>query len=152
DARSLGTERDAASARAFELLDAHRWRESEELWTQVEALAAREAGQLSAASAHFESALSLDPARPSLRAQFADLTFARLLRAERDHQGELLADLAGRLVAYDDGRHRAALDASARIELEVAPPGTRVWIERRGSSPRLLGQAPLAPVSMPPGS
>src|SRR5262249_22918695 len=123
----------------------------EEKWTEVEALAGHEATQYRNASAHFESALSLDPARASLRGQFADLTFARLLRAETDHRGDLVDELAGRLAAYDDGRYRAALNVSARIELDVAPPGTRVWSERGGAR-ELLGQAPLAPLSLPPGS
>jgi serine/threonine protein kinase/formylglycine-generating enzyme required for sulfatase activity len=151
DARRLGRERDAGRARAFELLDAHRWRESEDRWTEVEALAEQEAGQFRAASAHFESALSLDPARVSLRTQFADVTFTRLLRAESDHQSDLVQELAGRLSAYDNGRYRAALGVPARVELDVAPPGAQVWIERRGSRKELLGQAPLAPLTLAPG-
>src|SRR5262249_47987216 len=103
-------------------------------------------------SSHFESALSLDPARRSLREQFADLTFDRLMRAERDHQTDLADELAGRLLAYDDGRHEAALDAGARIELEIVPPGTQVWSERAGAARELLGQAPLLPVTLRPGS
>jgi eukaryotic-like serine/threonine-protein kinase len=99
EARRLGGERDAARARAFQLFDAHRWVEGEDAWTTVEALAANEAGQYRAASSYFESALSLDPSRAALRAQFADLTFQRLLRAERDHHGDLADELKGRLVA-----------------------------------------------------
>jgi serine/threonine protein kinase/formylglycine-generating enzyme required for sulfatase activity len=152
DARRLAAERDAARARAFGLFDAHHWREGEDLWTEVETLAVREAGQQRAASGYLESALSLDPARASLRAQFADLTFERLLRAERDHHGDLADELAGRLVAYDDGRHQAALGASAHVELEVVPTGTRVWSEGPGGARQLLGQAPLPPFTLPPGS
>ena len=152
DARQLARQRDAARERAFGLFDAHRWTEGEDVWTEVEALAAREASQYRAASGHLESALSLDPTRANLRAQFADLTFERFLRAERDHRGDLADELAGRLVAYDDGRHQAALDAGARVELEVSPPGTRVWSERPGSARQLLGQAPLLPMTLPPGS
>jgi serine/threonine protein kinase/formylglycine-generating enzyme required for sulfatase activity len=152
DARQLADQRDAARTRAFGLFDARHWDTGEQAWTEVEALAAREASQYRAASEHLESALSLDPTRASLRAQFADLTFERLLRAERDHQGDLGDELAGRLIAYDDGRHRAQLDAGARIELEVDPPGARVWSERTGSTRQLLGQAPLSSLTLPPGS
>jgi len=152
DARQLAQQRDAARARAFGLFDARRWLEGEDVWTEVEALTAREASQYRAASGHFESALSLDPTRPALRAQFADLTFERRLRADRDRQADLAEELAGRLAAYDDGRHQAALVAGARLELEISPPGTRVWSERPGAARELLGQAPLPPVSLPPGS
>jgi serine/threonine protein kinase/formylglycine-generating enzyme required for sulfatase activity len=152
DARRLAEQRDAARSRAFGLFDAHHWREGEDAWTGVEALAAQEASLFRAASGHFESALSLDPTRASLRAQFADLTFERLMRAERDRQTDLADELAGRLVAYDAGRHRAQLDAGATVELEVSPPGTRVWSERGGAARQLLGEAPLVPLVLPPGS
>jgi serine/threonine protein kinase/formylglycine-generating enzyme required for sulfatase activity len=150
-ARQLAQQRDEARARAFQLFDTHRWREGEAVWTQVEALAGREASQYRLASGHFESALSLDPTRGSLRAHFADVTFERLLRAEHDHDGDLADELAGRLAAYD-GRHRAALGAGARVELEVIPPGTRIWSERPGSTRELLGQTPLPPLVLRPGS
>ncbi|HEX3758899.1 MAG TPA: formylglycine-generating enzyme family protein, partial [Kofleriaceae bacterium] len=40
----------------------------------------------------------------------------------------------------------------ARVELDVAPPGTQVWSERPGVPRQLLGQAPLPPLTLPPGS
>jgi serine/threonine protein kinase/formylglycine-generating enzyme required for sulfatase activity len=168
DAGQLAARCDAARTRAFGLFDAHRWSEGEEVWNEVEDLAAREAGQYRTASSRLEDALSLDPARPALRTQFADLTFERLLRAERDRarQRDLAEELAARLVAYDDGRHRAALDAAATIELEVVPAGARISIERVGDragdragdrpgehpGPELLGTAPLPPLHARPGS
>jgi serine/threonine protein kinase/formylglycine-generating enzyme required for sulfatase activity len=152
EARRLTQERDVVRDRAFALFDAQRWIEGEDLWTEVEALAAREAGQYRAASGHFESALSLDPTRASLRAQFADLTFERLLRAQLDRQHDLADELAGRLAAYDDGHHRAQLAIGGRIELDVEPAGTRVWCERPAGARQLLGEAPLGPVALAPGS
>ena len=152
DARTSAHQRDAARARAFGLFDAQRWDEGEAAWTQVEAMAAQEADQFRVAASHFESALSLDPTRAALRAGFADVTFERLLRAERDHQRDVVVELAGRLIAYDDGRHRAALDAGARLELEIDPPGAQVWSERPGAARQLLGQAPLPAQALPPGS
>jgi eukaryotic-like serine/threonine-protein kinase len=152
DARKLAAQRDGARAKAFSLFDAHRWSEGHAAWTEVEALAAQESAHYRAASGYFESALSLDPARASLRAQFADLTFERLVRAERDHRRDLADELTGRLVAYDEGRYRAALRAGARIELDVSPAGARVWSERAGAAPVLLGQAPLPAMTVPVGS
>jgi eukaryotic-like serine/threonine-protein kinase len=152
EARELAQQRDAARVGAFGLFDSQRWTAGEAAWDGVEELAAREASAYRTANAHLESALSLDPARSSLRTLFADLTFERLLRAERDRHADLADELAGRLAAYDDGRHRAALDAHARVELEVDPPGTEVWSERAGAPRRLLGQAPLPALMLPPGS
>ena len=151
-ARHLAQQRDAARARAFGLYDAQRWTEGEDAWTEVEALAAREASQYRGASAHLENALSLDPSRASLRSQLADVMFERLLRAESDRDRDLADELTERLSAYDDGRHRAALEAGARVELEVDPPGTLVWSERPGVSRELLGPAPLPPLALPPGT
>jgi len=151
-ARQPAQQRDAARARAFGLFDAHRWDEGEDAWAQVEALSTEEARRFRVASSHLESALSLDPTRASLRAQFADLTFERLLRAERDRHGDLVDELAGRLAPYDDGRYRTALDAGARLELEIVPSGALVWGERPGADPEVLGQAPLASQVLPPGA
>jgi formylglycine-generating enzyme required for sulfatase activity len=152
EARQQARQRDAARVRAFDLFDSRQWSEGEALWNQVEALAAQEAGQYRAASSHFESALSLDPARGSLRAQFADLTFERLLRAERDRRGDLADELRDRLAAYDDGQYQAALMAGAHVELDVVPAGTQVWSERPGGDRQLLGRSPLPLQTLPPGS
>jgi formylglycine-generating enzyme required for sulfatase activity len=152
EAKQLGRQRDAARIRAFGLFDAHHWRDGDSAWSEVEELGAREASQYRLASGHFDSALSLDPSRASLRAQFADLMFERLLRAELDRRGDLAEELAGRLAAYDDGRHQVALSAGARLELDVVPPGTQVWSERPGSPRQLLGLAPLPPRALPAGS
>ena len=129
-ARHVAQQRDGARARAFGLFDTQHWTEGESVWEEAEMLAAKEASEYRTASAHLEDALSLDPTRPELRAQFADLTFERLPRAERDRRGELADELAGRLAAYDTARLHTAFRPSATVDLEVAPPGTRVWIER----------------------
>jgi serine/threonine protein kinase/formylglycine-generating enzyme required for sulfatase activity len=151
EAQRLAHERDAARTRAFGLFESQRWIEGEAAWAEVEALGAREAMRYRVAAGGLESAVALDPTRTSLRDQLADLVFERLLRAERDHQPDLVDELAGRLIAFRDPRHRAALGAGARVELDVSPAGTRVWSERPGAVPQLLGQAPLPPQTMPPG-
>lgn len=151
-ARQIAAQHDAAATRAFALFDAGRWSDGEDAWTEVEALAARAERQYRAASGNLESALRLDPARAELRRGFADLTLERLLRAERDRQPDLADELAVRLAAYDDGHRRAALGADARVELDIAPPGTVVWSERPGGARRRVGQAPLPALTLAPGS
>jgi eukaryotic-like serine/threonine-protein kinase len=151
-ARQLAQQGDAARRRAFDLFDHQRWREGEDAWTEVETLAEAEASQYRTASTHLESALVLEPARAAPRAQLADLMFERLLRAERAHQGDLVEELTGRLAADPDDRRRVALGAPARLELAIDPPNTRVWLERPGAARQLLGQAPLPPFAMAPGS
>lgn len=151
-AREIARRRDAGRDRAIELFDARRWAEGEAAWSDVEALAAQEEREYRVASGRLEGALLLDPARAGMRDRFAELTFERLLRAERDHHGDLAAELAGRLVTYDDGRYRAKLGGDARLELALEPPGTRVWSERPGQERRLLGEAPLPALTLPPGS
>ncbi len=151
-AREIAKQRDAARGRAFKLFDARRWSQGEEVWSGVEALTAQEERQHRLASGHLESALRLDPTRAGLRDWFADLTFERLLRAERDHHRDLADELAARLVAYDNGRYQAKLAAEASIELEIVPEGTRVWSERPGTPRQLVGQAPLPPLTLAPGS
>jgi serine/threonine protein kinase/formylglycine-generating enzyme required for sulfatase activity len=151
-ARQLAAQRDASVTGALALFDANRWTGGEIAWTGVTALAAREERQYLVASGNLETALRLDPARGDLRSVFADLTFERLLRAERDRHADLVDELAVRLAAYDDGHRRAALVADGRIELAVEPPGTTVWSERPGDARELVGQAPLSAWSLLPGS
>ncbi|MGE0867421.1 MAG: SUMF1/EgtB/PvdO family nonheme iron enzyme [Kofleriaceae bacterium] len=143
-ARDLARQRDAQRARAFRLFDDHKWSEAEDVWTAAEQLADREAATYRSASNHFESALALDPARASLRRQFADLLFERLVRAQRDRASDRAEELAGRLAAYADGRHRAALARQAQLVLEVAP-GVTVMSERNGVRTPFDRSAPAIP-------
>jgi formylglycine-generating enzyme required for sulfatase activity len=147
DARRIAKQRDAARDRSFGLFDAGRWPEGEQAWDEVEQLAAQEASRFRAASSAYETALSIDPSRASLRTSFAELLYERLLRAEGDRDRDLVEELAGRLDAYDDGhvsaRYRAELAADAHVELEV-PAGTIVSIER---APRVTD--PSGPASGP---
>jgi formylglycine-generating enzyme required for sulfatase activity len=151
-ARQLANQRDTIRDRAFKLFDARRWADGEAAWSEVETLAPEEERQYRLASAYLESALRLDPGRGSLRDGFADLTFERLLRAERDRHGDLADDLATRMIANDNGRYQVKLAADARVEIEIVPAGTRVWSERPGAPRQLLGQAPLPALTLPPGS
>jgi len=150
-ARQLAAQRDVARTRAFGLFDAHHWKEGECAWTEVETLASQEEAQYRSASSHLESALLLDQTHTG-RDWLSDLTFERLLRAERDRHRDLAEELAARMVAYDGGRHQAELNAQAHVTLEVVPAGTQVWSERPGSPRQFLGQAPLSALTLPPGS
>jgi serine/threonine protein kinase/formylglycine-generating enzyme required for sulfatase activity len=151
-ARQIAAERDLARRRAFELFDTRRWTEGEAGWTEVEALASREDRQYRSASGYLESVLLLDPGRAGVRDWFAELTFERLQRAERDRHRDLADELAARMAAYDDGHHHAALDADGRIALTMDPRDARVWLERTGTPRQLLAQASPAAVTVAPGS
>ncbi|HEX7843586.1 MAG TPA: SUMF1/EgtB/PvdO family nonheme iron enzyme, partial [Kofleriaceae bacterium] len=148
-ARKMARARDKAREAAFELFDKHDWENGEKAWTDVEDMAVKEEGEFRRASAFLEGALLLDPTRRDLRDRVADLTYERLLRAERDHHRDLAAELRGRLPAY--GR-REAVAADAHLELTIVPAGTHVTIERQDEPRRSLGDAPLSALTLRPGS
>ena len=159
EARAIAMARDAARSVAFALFDDHHWSEAEDEWSRVEQLAAREDGLYRDASNQLETGLSLDPTNAGVRARLADALFERLLRAQRDHRLDVVQELSGRLSAYDDRRHDAALGAPARIDVDVTPPGTQIWSERAipgaAAAPdarQLLAQAPAAALAVPAGS
>ncbi len=151
EARRLAREADDARAKAFHLFDAPDWTAGEQAWNAVENLTSQGASQYRVASNRLESALSLDPSRTELRGQLADLLVERLELADRDRDTDLSEELAGRLAAYDDGRHRAQLEAPAHVQLHVTPAGTQVWSERDGRRVA-LGRAPLPSLDLAPGS
>jgi len=150
-AREQAKQRDDLRSQAFELFDTQEWTKGQNLMSDVETLASQEERQYRIASDHIEKALVLEPTRADLRARIADLTFERLLRAEQDRRPDLAGELTQRLVAYDNGRYKMKLGASARIEFESLPRRARVWSERLGTPRQLLGEAPLLPLTLPPG-
>jgi len=150
-ARQIAQQRDVARGRALALFDARRWPAGEEAWSEVEAMAVREERAYRSAAAHLESVRLLDPARADLRRWLADLTLERLVRAERDRRSDLADELGARLLAYDDGRHHAELDAAAHVALTIDPAGAQVWMTAPGAARRLAGRAPTALLTLPPG-
>jgi formylglycine-generating enzyme required for sulfatase activity len=152
DARQTAVARDHARSDALGLFDARHWSEGEDAWTRVEAMGVREEQQYRNASAHLESILLLDPARAGLRDWLAELTFERLLRAERDRRFDLAEEFASRLLTYDDGRHQTGLRGDAHIQLTVSPEGTRVWLERPGAAREPAGKAPVFSLTLPASS
>jgi serine/threonine protein kinase/formylglycine-generating enzyme required for sulfatase activity len=134
---------------ALALFDAHRWSEGEDNWKDVEAMAVREEQEYRNASAHLESVLLVDPTRSGLRRWAADLTFERLVSAERNRRRDLIDELASRLFAFDN-RYQVRLAADAHLELSISPETTRVWIERAGSPLQRVDASPA--LTQPPGS
>jgi serine/threonine protein kinase/formylglycine-generating enzyme required for sulfatase activity len=149
-ARHTAVQLDVMRDRALALFDTRRWDDGELAWTGVEATALREEREYRIASAHLESVLLVDPTRGGLRSWAADLTFERLVRAERNRRRDLVDELASRLFAYNDGRYRVELSAEASVALHVAPEATQVWIEHAGAPRELVGRPSL--LKLPPGS
>jgi formylglycine-generating enzyme required for sulfatase activity len=146
-ARHTALKLDAVRSAALALFDTHHWTEGEETWKDVEAMVLREEQEYRSASAHLESVLLVEPSRNGLRGWAADLTFERLVRAERNRRGDLVDELSSRLFAFDS-RYQMRLVAVAHLDLSVAPETTQVWIER-ADAPRqridAVGAITLAP-------
>jgi eukaryotic-like serine/threonine-protein kinase len=152
EARKIAVQRDVARKHAFELFDTRHWADGETAWAEVEAMASREERQYRTAAGHLDSALLLDPSRPGLRSWAADLSFERLVRAERDRRADLIDELAARLATYRDSRRRRDAGASAELALTAVPDGTAISIERPGSPRYRIGESPLGTLTLPPGS
>src|SRR5205814_4849859 len=87
--------------------------------------------------------------RSGLRRWAADLTFERLISAERNRRRDLVDELASRLSAFGGG-YQAQLAADAHLELSLSPEATTVFIERPGSQPERVKASPA--VTLAPGS
>ena len=151
-ARQIAAQRDVLRSRALRLFDDHRWGEGDAAWTEVDTMREREEHEYRSAAEHLDSVLLLDPERRDLREQAADLTFERLVRAERYLRSDLVAELGSRLNTYGDRRHRDELGAEAHLALSVSPAGTQVSIERAGAPPQVVGRAPVPAQTLPAGS
>ncbi|AUX43500.1 protein kinase [Sorangium cellulosum] len=105
-------------------------------------------------------ALSLDPELPEAHAALADHYRARLVEAERGHQGEEAARCEALLRAHDRGRHAAFLRAEGALTLVTDPAGARVTLYRYVERDRRLvpeevgelGPTPLREVRLARGS
>jgi formylglycine-generating enzyme required for sulfatase activity len=151
---------EAARAAAFARFDADDRPGGEARWKEALDLARRASDAFDRASAPLGRAIARDPLDPVVRARAADLTYRRLLAAERDHDADLSRDLGARLAALDDdGSRRARLAAPAHLRVTTDPPGASVVlhavhldaelrrVEDEGR-PMALG----APLSLTPGS
>jgi formylglycine-generating enzyme required for sulfatase activity len=97
---------------------------AERLWKQMLALEADIDGQRRDVEAAVAGALALDPGDRGARALAADVALARLLAAERLHEGALQRELRAKLDIYDDGSRAALLRAPARVLVESDPEAT----------------------------
>jgi serine/threonine protein kinase/formylglycine-generating enzyme required for sulfatase activity len=142
-----------------------RWPRAEQEWEQ----ALGEFERAEAAYARAEQALddALGRVHDSVDAQqlLIELTYERILLAERFHQEQERARLVQRFerLTIEDARWRGRLEAPAELELETEPPGARVrvlrYVEqdkalRREPVPDLapLGATPVRRVLLPAGS
>jgi formylglycine-generating enzyme required for sulfatase activity len=151
-ARKIAAQRDVMRSQALRLFDDHRWEDGNAAWTEIDTMREREEREYRSAAEHLDSVLLLDPRRRDLREQAADLTFERLVRAERDRRSDLVAELGSRLNTYGGRRHREELGADAHLALSVSPVGTQITVERSGVPPQIVGRAPLTALTLPVGS
>ncbi len=159
--RVKNVEVESVRREALELFDAKNWPGAEDAWSRAVSLAQEVDASYRRASGALESALSLDPARASVRARFGDVTYERILLAERDHQPAQHDELLERLKAHDEGGARLRrLHAPASVAIDTSPPGATVALERfesRGgrlipSLPQNLGVTPIAERVLEQGS
>jgi eukaryotic-like serine/threonine-protein kinase len=107
-----------------------------------------------------ERALAHAPDMPEARELLADAWLHRYREAEADRSRTESAWFAGRVRAWDDGRHAAALSSSATLTLTTDPAGAEVVCERfvteglvwELADRQVLGPTPLHDVELPAGS
>ncbi|WP_163862856.1 protein kinase domain-containing protein [Myxococcus eversor] len=111
----------------FDTPGSERREAAEALWTRVQE-EEQEVETLSLrAQAALETAWGLDPGSPRVNEPLADLLAERAVRADRQRQPELRAQLLARLAAYDtSGLRQRKLVTPARISIITSPPGARV--------------------------
>ncbi|HEY5927120.1 MAG TPA: SUMF1/EgtB/PvdO family nonheme iron enzyme, partial [Kofleriaceae bacterium] len=96
----------------------------------------------------YESALLLDSSRRDVRDRIASVLADRAQLARRDQREDSAKELYARLAVYDDGTHRARLEAPATVDVILeAPADTRV--ELRASTGKSFGAPPWR---VPPGA
>ena len=132
--RDEAREKDATAQRLrqeslalFDTPGPERREAAEALWTRVQK-EEQEVETLSLrAQASLETAWGLDPGSPRVNEPLADLLAERAVRADRQRQPQLRAQLLARLAAYDtSGLRQRKLVAPARISIVTSPPGARV--------------------------
>jgi hypothetical protein len=116
-----------ARADAFARFDAGDSEGGEAKWVEALALVRRESDAFVTASAPLGLALARSPRDGRARKRAADLTYAWLLAAERDHETAAVRDLTARLGQLDDdGSHQARLSAPAQLRVSASPAGARI--------------------------
>ncbi|MCP3165046.1 nSTAND1 domain-containing NTPase [Myxococcus qinghaiensis] len=163
--RDEALEKDATAQRLrqeslalFDTPGPERREAAEALWTRVQE-EEQEVETLSLrAQAALETAWGLDPGSPRVNEPLADLLAERAVRADRQRQPQLRAQLLARLAAYDtSGLRQQKLVAPARISIVTSPPGARVRLLKATAgdedvSGQDLGQTPLRELELAEGS
>ena len=161
-ARARGVEVAARRAEAFAAFDARDRAGGEAAWQHAVDAAPEAARLLDEAARELESAVSLDPARADLRAEFAAVLHDRALLAEQAHDVDAAAALIARAALHDvDGQQLARWLAPAQLTIDSTPPGARVTLQTFEATPtggrslvdeRDLGPTPIAAMELPAGS
>lgn len=145
---------------------AHNTRDAaERQWTEVLALREQAEGAFARASQSLEKALDRDRGHTGAHQLLAEVTYERVLLAERFHQRRERDEWARQLEQMADSSQewRRRLRAPAELELVTEPSGARVElyryvderkVRRREPMPgaSVLGPTPLAHVPLPEGS
>ncbi|MFP2924426.1 protein kinase domain-containing protein [Pyxidicoccus sp. 3LG] len=121
-----------------------RWRQAEEVWRQV--LEERRQAEASYAEAERAIENALERARDEdARQLLIQLTYERILLAERFHQREELTRLIQRLrrLTVEGEALRKEIDAPAELVLVTEPPGASVELTRYVDDPERLRREPL---------
>ncbi|HEX2571766.1 MAG TPA: serine/threonine-protein kinase [Polyangia bacterium] len=140
------------------------WDEAEKVWAE----AIGQMKQADTAYAYADQALATallrDSSHRDARRLRAELTYERILMAERFHQSELRDELLRLLDPLDEEHEwRRRLLADAELSVETTPPGARVTLKRYVSDRGLRRLAdvsgleaalttPIAGLRLPPGS
>jgi serine/threonine protein kinase/formylglycine-generating enzyme required for sulfatase activity len=151
----------AARQAAFARFDAFDEAQGEALW----ATALTKVASADAAGAQAERALErvreVAPEDATAREQLALLLESRLRFTLATHRPLEAAPLREALTSVDpEGRHRARLEAPARLDVASTPPGARVRLvrqvevdgQRQARDEGELGRTPLQGVTLAPGS
>lgn len=147
---------------AFERFDSKKREEGEELWGKALKLGQEVDRLYSKAGQALEGAVSLDNSRKDVRRLMAATLYERAVIADRDADATRLDDILQRMDVYDNGgEFRARWSTPAKLSMDSDPPGARVFVaryedddkgKRTAGNERELGQTPLAPQELPPGS
>ncbi len=149
DVKAEETARAASDLRAeaFVRFDKDDVGPAEALWKRMLVLEDDADRQRRDVGAALDEALGLDAQDVSARALYADVTLARLLAAERRHQGAFLRELRARLDVYDDGSRAALLRAPAHVRVVTRPAGATLTLARYREDAGHLVEADRAPIA-----
>lgn len=141
DAHALATKLDDTSrtaeerrSEAFALFEMDALGPAESAWRETLAREDEANAEREDVCAALDRVLALDPGNREARDLYADVTYERILSAERLHEDALLPSLQARLALYDDdsvpggGTRFARLSAPGHVRAESDPPDAAVTV------------------------